>query len=121
VTTRHLLVAAAVLVAVTAGCGSTPSGDQPQPSGVLSVPQARSVEGTVISVRGIVLIGRDGTVRLCEGLSGSYPPQCGGASLVLRGLDEAELPGRETAGGVTWGGPVTVHGIHRDGVLTIDR
>ncbi|MBM3141116.1 MAG: hypothetical protein FJZ92_13150 [Chloroflexi bacterium] len=47
-------------------------------------------------------MARAGEVRLCEALAESMPPQCGGSSLRVEGLDLAELAGLERASGVTW-------------------
>lgn len=48
------------------------------------------------------LVHRDGVTRVCEMLAESFPPQCGGASLRLEGLDLGAIAGLETAEGVTW-------------------
>jgi hypothetical protein len=57
--------------------------------------------GTTITVRGYV-IATAGTTLLCEMLAESYPPQPGGAQMVLEGFDIAALRGTETAGDTTW-------------------
>lgn len=48
------------------------------------------------------LVHRDGVTRVCEMLAESFPPQCGGASLRVEGLDLDAMAGLETAEGVTW-------------------
>jgi hypothetical protein len=65
------------------------------------------------------LVVVDGEVRLCELLAESYPPQCGGASLVVEGLDlSAYSLTRE--GGVSWtDGHVQVLGEVKDRRLVV--
>ena len=52
-------------------------------------------------VRGFVIVS-GGTVRLCEALAESHPPQCAGRSLSVLGLDDATLAGLTTAEGTRW-------------------
>jgi hypothetical protein len=69
---------------------------------MLTVSEAlNAIPGSTITVRGYV-IATAGTTLLCEMLAESYPPQPGGAQMVLEGLDIAELRGTETAGDTTW-------------------
>ena len=54
---------------------------------------------------------QNGQVRLCETLAESFPPQCGGRSLVVTGLDLTTIDGLSSAGSVTWSDqPVQVLG-----------
>ncbi len=70
-------------------------------------------------VNGFV-VARDGFTRLCSTLAESYPPQCGGDSLVLEGLDLASLDELDTAQGVTWSNETRqVLGRVSNGVLTV--
>ena len=104
---RHLL-AIAVLVVVSAGCGGGRASDKP--GAPMTVPDVlRSRPAGVVEVRGNVIVHPDGSARLCEGLAGSYPPQCAGKSVALTGLDPRVLEHPDSAGGVTWG-KATVHG-----------
>ena len=48
------------------------------------------------------LLAQGGEVRLCSALAESVPPQCGGASLHVVGLDLAEVDGLITEGEVGW-------------------
>jgi hypothetical protein len=123
----------AVLIAVLAfglvGCATpdtaepagTPSGTGSTPSAkrILTVPQAIHAGDQPVKVRGYVLIGADGVTRLCTGLAGSYPPQCGSPSLQVKGELPDDLPGRESAQGVTWTGETTLRGTLAGGVLTL--
>jgi len=68
----------------------------------LSVSEARaSRPGRTVLVSGFVVAEGD-HVRLCEALAESYPPQCGGAFLEVRGLDVSAMPGVETVQDVRW-------------------
>jgi hypothetical protein len=63
----------------------------------------------IVSVSGALFVDADGTVRLCEAIAESFPPQCGGASLVVEGLDLGALDLQE-AEGVRWADAVTLLG-----------
>lgn len=86
---------------------------------VLTVPEAIAAGDRPMKVRGYMLIGADGVTLLCTGLAGSYPPQCGKPSLVVKGLEQAKLVGRESAGGVVWAGEATYRGVLKEGVFTL--
>ena len=61
-------------------------------------------------VNGAIVI-RDGETRLCELLLESFPPQCGGASLIVDGYDRSSASALSEEGGVAWSdGPVQVLG-----------
>ena len=76
----------------------------------MTVPDVlRTRPAGVVGVRGNVIVHPDGSARLCEGLAGSYPPQCGGKSVAVTGLDLRVLEHPDTAAGVTWG-QATLHG-----------
>lgn len=86
----------------------------------ISVTQARAagVERPLL-VSGYV-VAEGGRVRLCEALAESFPPQCGGPSLEVRGLDVASVPGLEASDGVRWTArPHRLLGVVRDGILTV--
>ena len=60
-------------------------------------------------------------VRLCEVLAESFPPQCGGAYLVVEGLDLASVDGLEEASGVRWTNDFTqILGSVEGSRLTVD-
>lgn len=70
-------------------------------------------------VNGMLLV-RDGEVRLCEALAESFPPQCGGDSLLIEGLALDSVDGLTSAQGVIWSdGLIQILGDVRDGVLTV--
>jgi hypothetical protein len=98
--------------------------------GGLTVEEALDTEATgVLAVKGYLL--DDGTgLRLCIVLAESFPPQCGGASLMVEGFDfdrmielpEYELIQVETSGGVTWADRhVTMFGEVVDGNLVVEQ
>ncbi|MGH2357457.1 MAG: hypothetical protein ACRDGJ_05515 [Candidatus Limnocylindria bacterium] len=61
-------------------------------------------------VNGSLFVGADGTVLLCSALAESYPPQCGGSRLEVRGLDPASIPDLQEANGVRWADAVQLFG-----------
>jgi hypothetical protein len=63
----------------------------------------------IVSVTGALFVGADGIVRLCDAIAESFPPQCGGASLLVEGLDLSTIE-LEEANGVRWAESVTLLG-----------
>lgn len=53
-------------------------------------------------VNGTLFVDPDGTVQLCDAIAESFPPQCGGTRLEVRGLDLAGVPDLQEANGVRW-------------------
>ena len=45
---------------------------------------------------------QNGQARLCEVLAESFPPQCAGKFLVVKGLDLTKIDGLTSEGSVTW-------------------
>ena len=60
------------------------------------------VGGGPVLVNGSLLIDADGAVLLCDALAESFPPQCAGARLEVRGLDAAGQPDLQEGNGVRW-------------------
>lgn len=129
---RIALLALALALTLSA-CGGGDDGDDggsaaPAPGEALSVEEAlASTLAGPLLVQGYIL-ARDGEpVRLCDVLAESYPPQCGGASLVVEGLDLDAVEGlTRTAepdlAQAAWSeDPVSVLGEVADGVLTISE
>lgn len=132
------LIATLALAAALAGCGGddAPAGDPatgttPQTSGLgagpgISIDEAlASGSGDVLLVGGN-LLAQGGEVRLCSALAESFPPQCGGASLHVVGLDLEEVDGLITEGDVSWTDrPIELLGVvendtqGKDDILTI--
>lgn len=74
---------------------------------------------TPIAVQGFLYA--DGTsVRLCDAVLESYPPQCGGAAVELSGLDVSTVDGTTTEGSITWReGAVLLVQYSPDGSFTV--
>lgn len=74
-------------------------------------------DGTEVTVHGF-LVEDSGVVVLAETLAESYPPQPGGASLIVDGLDLSGLQ-LEQVGSIRWtNAAVAVTGTINDGRLT---
>lgn len=113
-----------------AGCGSAGDGPSVGPyvddEAPLTVQEAITLgEAKDVTVVGSLLIQEDG-VRLCSALAESYPPQCGGDSLRVEGLDIDVLVGlsrtdpRDGPGRAAWADyPVTLSGSLAGGLLTV--
>jgi hypothetical protein len=68
------------------------------------------------------LLAEGDDVRLCSALAESFPPQCGGASLVVEGLKLEEVDGLVTEGDVSWTDrPIQLLGVVSDGTLTVSE
>lgn len=117
---RTISLFAAVLAALTlAGCGGD---DEPAGGGdpvEISVEEAVDHEGPAVVDGSLLANGHD--VKLCAALAESFPPQCGGGSISVVGLDFDGLEGLTTEGDVTWSDlPISVEGVLADGTLTVD-
>ena len=114
-------------------CNDTPGGeptDLPPPGddvvvsdgmavdGGLTISEALETDATgIIAVKGFVVAVGD-QVQLCEALAESFPPQCGGPSIQLDGLDQIDPDELKTEGDVSWTDlTVTVFGELSDGML----
>lgn len=87
--------------------------------GGLSVPEAVETDATgPLTIQGF-LIDDGGSVRLCQAAMESYPPQCGGASLEVEGVEVAMFEGATTEGDVTWVEQATLTGELHDGTLVV--
>jgi hypothetical protein len=108
------LLTVVVLGAGLAGCGSDDAATTSDtiaddtvastaPDEPITVDQlvARSADSP-IAVTGLVIVEGDGPARLCELILESYPPQCGGATIELVGLDVGSIDGATSEAGVTW-------------------
>jgi hypothetical protein len=125
-----MLLAAAVLV----GCGgedrptSDPTTPTPtQSTGLAAGPGVSIQEAIDSDLDGALLVNgnllaQGGEVRLCSALAESFPPQCGGASLVVEGLKLEEVDGLITEGEVSWTDrPIQLLGVVEDGALTVSE
>jgi hypothetical protein len=125
---RHLALASLILLAAcTAGGGASPTPSaapddddwtlviadgRPDDTGALSVADALGHGPTddLVSVTGALFVDADGTVRLCDAIAESFPPQCGGARLTVEGLDLDTIGGIQEENGVRWAEAVTLFG-----------
>lgn len=85
---------------------------------VFNVGEARStdVDGSLHVVG--LLIDEGSGWRLCEEVLESHPPQCGGQTLTVEGLDPDQLP-LEESGDVRWQTQATVVGEVDGDTLTV--
>ena len=95
----RLGVIATLLTVVTGACKAGGNGalSLPPPDGGQTVTEARLDDGGGSWVRGFIVAVRNEPVRLCEALTESDPPQCGGDSLVLGDGILWREPTQETA------------------------
>jgi hypothetical protein len=102
------------------GDGATPTPPSSAVGPGISVAEAlaSTLDGPLL-VNGFVVV-RDGEARLCEALAESFPPQCGGVSLLVEGLDLDAIEGLTSEQGTTWSDQqIQLLGEVEDGVLTI--
>ena len=118
-----------LLLLVLAGCAGGPDDpDSPPPTGEapvlviaeggpgdqpgLSVAEALTHGPTddLVTVTGALFVDADGTVRLCDAIAESFPPQCGGDRIVVEGLDLSTVVDLQEANGVRWAESVTLFG-----------
>jgi hypothetical protein len=96
----------------TTGVSATPGGDgpgttqgMPAPGEPLSVEAALAAAAADDSqpflVTSYLFVYADGTAILCDAILESYPPQPGGATLTVEGLDPSRYP-LATEGDVSW-------------------
>jgi hypothetical protein len=129
------LIATLATAAALAGCGGddAPVDDAasgstvPQTSGLgagpgISIDDALASDSDEMLLVNGNLLAQGGEVRLCSALAESFPPQCGGASLVVEGLKLEEVDGLITEGDVAWTDrPIQLLGVVGDGTLTVSE
>jgi len=121
------LLAMSILAAILAGCAdpvASPASDPAAGDPVLviadgaisepgmSVADALGHRATddLVTVSGALFVDPDGTVRLCDAIAESFPPQCGGERIVVEGLDLDMIANMQTEGDVSWAEGVTLFG-----------
>lgn len=82
------------------------------PGSGLSVAQALTHQMTddLVTVTGALFVDPDGTVRICDAIAESFPPQCGGDRMVVEGLDLETIADLQTEGDVSWAEGVSLFG-----------
>jgi hypothetical protein len=115
---KALALLGALLVALAPACGGDEEGASPGFAGV-SIQYALDHPGEELLVNGNLLaLGDD--VRLCHALAESFPPQCGGPSLRVEGLELTEVPDLTTSDDVGWTDYVLqLSGVVEDETLTV--
>jgi hypothetical protein len=63
----------------------------------------------------------DGDIRFCDAVAESYPLQCVGTSLVVEGLELAEVDGLTRGAGVAWTERTQLLGVVADGRITVSE
>ncbi len=71
---------------------------------------AHQATDDLVFVSGALFVAADGGMLLCDAIAESFPPQCGGARLEVRGLDPSTIEGLEQANGVRWAQGVILFG-----------
>jgi hypothetical protein len=129
------LIATLAAAGALAGCGGddvaaddAASGPTvPQTSGLgagpgISIDDALASDSDEMLLVNGNLLAQDGEVRLCSALAESFPPQCGGASLVVEGLKLEQVDGLVGEGGVSWTDrPIQLLGVVGDGTMTVSE
>jgi hypothetical protein len=126
---------AAVLVALAfGGCGGSDDDapaaagtGAPQTSGLaagpgISIEEAMAADTDEMLLVNGNLLAQGDEVRLCYALAESFPPQCGGPSLVVEGINLDEVDGLITEGDVSWTDrPIQLLGLVEDETLTVSE
>ena len=107
---------------LSAACGGGDDGAAGTGTTAISIDEALASDSDEpVLVSGNLLAALD-EVRLCEALVESFPPQCGGASLAVLGLDLDAIDGLLTEGDVGWTDrPIQLLGVVSDGTLTVSE
>ena len=64
----------------------------------------------LVTVTGALFVDADGTVRLCDAIAESFPPQCGGDRIVVEGLDLDDIDDIQEENDVRWAESITLLG-----------
>jgi hypothetical protein len=115
-----LMLLASLAFAACGSDGDTEPAGSAAPGPGISIEEALAADADEpLLVNGNLLVEGD-DVRFCSALAESFPPQCGGASLRVEGLDLGQLEGLTSARDVTWTDrPIQLLGTVGDGVLTV--
>ncbi|MDJ0497345.1 MAG: hypothetical protein QNJ89_05905 [Acidimicrobiia bacterium] len=117
---KRTFLVVTLIAMVLAACGDDDSNDTVAEP--VSIPDALETEGP-ISVTGYLFVLDDGRVVLAELIAESFPPQPGGATITVVGLDLADLALEQAPEGselatTQWSNePITLTGSMASGVL----
>jgi hypothetical protein len=115
---KPLALIAALTILALAGCGGGDSGPAAPAELTVAEAAAGDYEGPAIVTGNVLAV--DGVMRMCEMLAESFPPQCGGASILVEGIEPAEVDWIVEAEDVWWTDrEVELTGVLSDGVLTV--
>ncbi|MDA1061941.1 MAG: hypothetical protein O2895_03400 [Chloroflexi bacterium] len=124
-----LLAALAGLLLLAAACSDDDDADDADATAAplsrgagpgISVAEARAstLDGPLL-VNGFLVVQGD-EAELCEALAESFPPQCGGDSLAVEGLDLDAFEGLSSEQATRWSeAPIQLLGAVEGGVLTV--
>jgi hypothetical protein len=116
------VIATLLAVVLSAACGGGDDGAAGTGTTAISIDEALASDSDEpVLVSGNLLAALD-EVNLCDALAESNPPQCGGASLVVLGLDLDAVDNLVTEGAVSWTDrPIQLLGVVSDGTLTVSE
>ena len=115
------LIATLLTAAALAGCGGGDDSSDASPGGTTTPAFIDDVSDSDEPqlVSGNLLV-QGGEARLCSALAESFPPQCGGPSLLVDGLDLDTVADLTTEGDVSWSDrPIVLEGIVDGDTLTV--
>jgi hypothetical protein len=114
------LLGALLVAAALAGCGGDDSASDPVAA--VSIEEALGAGSDEVQLVSGNLLALGEEIRLCSALAESFPPQCGGASLLVDGLSLGDVDGLVTEGEVSWTDrPVELLGVVADGTLMVSE
>ena len=117
---KRTFLVVTLIAMVLAACGDDESNDTAAES--VNIPDALETKGEVV-VTGYLFVLDDGRVVLAEMIAESFPPQPGGATIIVEGLDLADLaleqaPEDSELATTQWSDePITLTGSMVSGVL----
>jgi hypothetical protein len=126
ITLLAALLAAVALAACGGGDDDTAAGGDTSTALTVPVGPGISIEEALeadsdepLLVNGNLLVV-NGEPKLCSALAESFPPQCGGASLLITNIDLTQVDGLIVEGDVMWTDrPIQLAGVVSGGRLTM--
>ncbi len=114
-------IGATTLAAIALGaCGGGAADGDSNEDGADGADGAGAGASVGSSATGFLVVVGAGPVRLCAALAESFPPQCGGDSTTVVGLDLGEIVDVESEADVRWtAAPITLAGLLDGERLTV--